>query len=592
LIERGTWFANCLPAFPSITPTCWATLATGAKPATHGVTCQFLHLPGTALDDLRWGYSSETCLAERFWEAGARIGKRAVVLHCPTSGPARSENVLQVNGTSCDAVRLCAAGGFGYHGFGPRLFSTKTGNIEWHEAGSPPSGQWAGQAEAAAVKLTRRDGGLLARLRVESSDALFYGLGIGKIQPLDWFAVLRGAKVALQEAPAGPVLADLTPGQWSPVLTRQVVTANGSRALHGRAKLLAADETSRKLALFFTPLADPEPGITPQAHAAAIAGLEGVPMYCDHASFLGPEKIDNETHLEIEAMNLDWQARAIQYGWSKGYADATVAYTVMMDTINHSHANVLEGISGTAAEREKARDLECRAYAIVDGFVGRLVEGAGPEALIVLASDHGRVGHEGVFNPWPILKQAGLLVTEPKPDGKGEQVIWEKTQAIPFGSVHIYVNLKGREPQGSVEPADYDAVVNRIVAALADYTDQKTGLKAAVVLRRSDAALLGLGGERTGDVVWGVTGRLGGYFGGIHACQIPTASSATGDIRSLLLLAGPGMRRNCILDENVYQWDVAPTLCHCLGWPAPAQSDGRVIHRACAGGESQCSEIN
>ena len=49
---------------------------------------------------------------------------------------------------------------------------------------------------------------------------------------------------------------------------------------------------------------------------------------------------------------------------------------------------------------------------------------------------------------------------------------------------------------------------------------------------------------------------------------------------SLLLMAGPGIRPGCTVAENVHHWDVAPTLCSRMGWPAPANAEGRVIAHA------------
>jgi predicted AlkP superfamily phosphohydrolase/phosphomutase len=54
-------------------------------------------------------------------------------------------------------------------------------------------------------------------------------------------------------------------------------------------------------------------------------------------------------------------------------------------------------------------------------------------------------------------------------------VDWSKTQAYSLGLGKIFINLKGREPEGAVDPADYDKVRDEIIAALEAYTDPVTG---------------------------------------------------------------------------------------------------------------------
>lgn len=76
--------------------------------------------------------------------------------------------------------------------------------------------------------------------------------------------------------------------------------------------------------------------------------------------------------------------------------------------------------------------------------------------------------------------------------------------------MHIYVNLKGRNPGGIVDKKDYDDVVNKIIGALYDYTDPETRRKpVALALKKEDARIIGLCGDGVGDVVVAVRGGSG-----------------------------------------------------------------------------------
>ena len=49
IVQNGVWANNCLVPHPTITPPNWTTIATGAWPGTHGITCFHIHQPGTDL---------------------------------------------------------------------------------------------------------------------------------------------------------------------------------------------------------------------------------------------------------------------------------------------------------------------------------------------------------------------------------------------------------------------------------------------------------------------------------------------------------------------------------------------------------------
>ncbi|MFO7636133.1 MAG: alkaline phosphatase family protein [Clostridia bacterium] len=106
LMERGVFFTDCRPPFPTITPTCWSSFATGSTPATHGATCQDIHVNGKYPPEYISAYHSGNIQAQTFWEAAAKAGKKSLVIQLPTSGPARSANVLQVAGAGCAAVNM------------------------------------------------------------------------------------------------------------------------------------------------------------------------------------------------------------------------------------------------------------------------------------------------------------------------------------------------------------------------------------------------------------------------------------------------------------------------------------------------------
>lgn len=111
-------------------------------------------------------------------------------------------------------------------------------------------------------------------------------------------------------------------------------------------------------------------------------------------------------------------------------------------------------------------------YRYLDGEVGRLMEALPEDCVTIVMSDHGaRPMFGGVcFNDW-LIKEGYLALTEPvetqTPIGKAP-IDWTRTVAWGDGGYYgrLFVNLKGREPQGLVEPSRYEEVRDELIERL------------------------------------------------------------------------------------------------------------------------------
>lgn len=77
LIKRGAQRHDLimLGAQPTVTPPMWTTLATGAYPMTHGITCFWKQTPGR-IDMVEYNLDSRYCEAEQLWNVFAEAGKK------------------------------------------------------------------------------------------------------------------------------------------------------------------------------------------------------------------------------------------------------------------------------------------------------------------------------------------------------------------------------------------------------------------------------------------------------------------------------------------------------------------------------------
>ena len=111
-------------------------------------------------------------------------------------------------------------------------------------------------------------------------------------------------------------------------------------------------------------------------------------------------------------------------------------------------------------------------YRYLDTEVGSLLGLLPDDAVTILMSDHGaRPMMGGVnFNDW-LIAEGYLKLTEPisapMPIAKAP-IDWSRTVAWGDGGYYgrCFLNVKGREPQGLIEPGDYERIREELVAKL------------------------------------------------------------------------------------------------------------------------------
>lgn len=132
-----------------------------------------------------------------------------------------------------------------------------------------------------------------------------------------------------------------------------------------------------------------------------------------------------------------------------------------------------------------------KTYQRMDEIIGRVREMVGPEPLFLVASDHGFSSFRRQINYNTWLYQNGYLSLRGKTrtrnleqlfdkDVTGVDVFsgieWSRTKAWAMGLGAIYINLVGREAQGTVMPGDeYERVIAEIRDGLEGAVDPATG---------------------------------------------------------------------------------------------------------------------
>lgn len=158
---------------------------------------------------------------------------------------------------------------------------------------------------------------------------------------------------------------------------------------------------------------------------------------------------------------------------------------------------------------------------------------------------------------------------------------WSHTRAFAAGTGgHIYLNVKGREPDGIVsEGREYENVRNSIVQNLESLVDPDTGKKAVERVFNKEELFKGKFFDEAPDISF-LPSR---GFCTLHKEQfvsphtfIDSPSCGTHRINGIALFRGADIKGG-IRIEQAKIFDLAPTILHLFGLPIPDDMDGRVI---------------
>ncbi len=107
-------------------------------------------------------------------------------------------------------------------------------------------------------------------------------------------------------------------------------------------------------------------------------------------------------------------------------------------------------------------------YKLLDEKIGQLLSLVGPETVVLVVSDHGTQRMDGLFciNEWLIQKGYLVLRTPPAKVIPVEQadIDWSRTRVWAEGGYYarLFLNQRGREPSGIVEPGQGEALLGQI----------------------------------------------------------------------------------------------------------------------------------
>ncbi|CAN5623748.1 alkaline phosphatase family protein [soil metagenome] len=316
--------------------------------------------------------------------------------------------------------------------------------------------------------------------------------------------------------------------------------------------------------------------------------------------------------IERLSRNLATKRRALRYVLDLD-PDLPLLFAVLEapDRLMHVHYKYIDPRC-PHFDRPEAHAIRQRAWAFfdeMDEVIEDLLAWAGSDAFVLTMSDHGFGPKDKSVNINLALREWGLLslggagaVTKsdtlrkvarqakkvlPKSAwqrAKGvaqSSIDWSRTRAFsgPIPQQGIYVNLRGREPHGIVEPSEYESVRDEVIDRLAAMMDPDDGRPVVDRVYRREEVVHGPRAE-TGPDLYPVCRE--------YSYELSDGLVSPGvldDYRSLprgfhhldgiFGIAGPSIEARSGLRASVY--DIAPTALYLAGLQVPDAMDGSVL---------------
>ncbi|MBQ7026059.1 MAG: alkaline phosphatase family protein, partial [Peptococcaceae bacterium] len=280
-------------------------------------------------------------------------------------------------------------------------------------------------------------------------------------------------------------------------------------------------------------------------------------------------------------MAAEWQSKVMHHMIENHGVEVIFSHMHNIDLMSHNYIKYMKERSTSKITEAQAVEYAEATYKVTDDYLGSFLHLMDEGWTIILFSDHALICPEAEAHV--IGENCGVCVdpframgyTVMKKDENGNdlpEVDWSQTKAIQTRSNSIYINLKGRQPHGIVDPADKYELEEQIITDLYGYKDEKTGHRiVSLALHNKDAVLLGLGGPTGADIVLFVHDD----YCYDHGNGLSTACGYNDtSLSPIFIAAGPGIKQNFRTTRYVREVDIAPTAAVLLGVDIPAECEG------------------
>ena len=630
-VERGACREDLvrLGGVPTVTPPMWTTLATGATPATHGITC-FWGQDLEKLDTLVYNLDSRRCQAEQLWNVTAEAGKKTLVWHWPGSAwppSSDSPNLSVVDGAQPVFVNMGTA-----NVDDDKLVYATTEITEViykpNQASDTGAGCIINHVEAAEEEefdLSSSLSGAQTLVNVQLS--ILDGEAGGELSKMDAvnspIKPAKGFTDALPESAkeftivtsggytrrAGVILPD-TNGKYTKVavyknkrspepmcvlepnkvafnILDEVQVGEAMVQAHRPFSLLEIAEDGSKVVLWVGPALDSNEDkmFHPKSLYREVMDQVGlIPPVTTNGATGKSEAFVEGFLLESWRVYNKWQADALNYLIANDGYEVVFSHLHNVDCLGHSFWALAKEGNHPGTDTKKFQSYIEQVYVDTDAYLGEFLHLLDEGWSVIITSDHGLLVKQEEFPAFgdPFGVNAKLMYdlgyTGLFKDENGDltkKIDWANTRAIAARGNHIWINLKGRNEHGIVDPQDKYALEEQIISDLYNYRDEQGKRIVSIALRNKDAALLGMNGPECGDVIyWLAEGP-----NRVHGDSLSTfCGYMDSSVSPIFIAAGVGIKPG-YTKRVIRQVDVAPTAAVLAGVRMPEECEGAVVYQ-------------
>jgi len=614
---------------PTVTPPMWTTLCTGAYPMTHGIT-EFYGQSTEKPDVMVYNLDSAKCDAEQIWNCFAEAGRKTLVWHWPGAAwppSSDSKNLYVVDGTSPGTVNMARGQKDTEFMVGA---SEKIQNVTFLRDVND------GAAEPCVITDLEADGtsgmDLSETYSAAEYAAIVHDLSEGQLNmalsspmnvcqsplkaPVNWetapedakeFAILLSKglikrpclalkneagiydRVAIYKSKKDkePIVV-LKKGEFVRDVIDEAIKGDEKYPKCNRdMKLLDIAEDGSQLKLYVSAAMNTEfDGVwSPKSLYQLITSNIGFPP---------PSFMLDGTNAEFVQVMLegwyhiaDWQSQSIRYLVDHEGFEAVFSHYHNVDLQMHKLIDFLSEKRGINKLPVSFYDEAIlNIYKQTDYYLGQFLKYLDEGWSIMIVSDHGLVGSEYMPPEFGdicglnvgVMRELGYTVMKKDENGDDtKEIDWSKTRAFAMQANSIYINLKGRWETGIVEPEEQYELEEQIMTDLYGYKSKETGKRMfAMALRNRDAALLGCGGPKSGDIIcWNAEG-----YNYPHADALSTAYGV-GDtsVSPIFIAAGSGIKKGYYTNRVIREVDMAPTAAVLGGVRMPRECEGAPVYQ-------------
>ncbi len=630
LIHRGSARKDLrmLGGMPTITPPMWTSLATGATPATHGITC-FWGQSKKDLATMTYNLNSKSCRAEQMWNVTTEAGLKTLVWHWPgSSWPPSSDSPLLhvVDGSQPNAIGNgdCVVDDdkllYASEKVEKTIFKAKVPNtsgagciindvpVDTDDSAVSES-EFNNALEMKSLILSEHEGDLSADML--PIDVINTPISAPKKWQIDvpadakeFSVLINGGKtrrpalilknengvydsVAIyKDKKTAEPLVVLGDAFVSTVYDELVIDESKIKT-NRPMRLLSLAEDGSEVRVWIGPAKDIYKDVLWHPATLKKTVIENVgPVPCTSMADARNESLVKTCLLPCWDVYSKWQADAMNYLIDHENYDVVFSHLHNVDACGHLFWYLSKdraAIGNNGALYQEAMEW---VYRQTDRYIGAFLHYLDEGWTILVISDHGLLVPpeddipllgDGFGCNVRVLEELGYTVLKKDENGNElRDIDYSKTRAVANRGNHINLNIIGRNEHGIVKPEDQYELETQIISDLYNYRDKNGKRVVSLAIKNKEAEIIGMNGDECGDIIY----FLEEGFNRLHGDSLSTFQGANHtSVSPIFIAAGPGIKADYVTDRVIRTYDVTPTIATLLGLRMPAQCEGAPVYQ-------------